>query len=393
MKNKLHLSILILSLMLGLVGCGSSSSDTFGNTSSSVAGSNSASSLDDYYMSVDVEDVLAGFGSNYESGYDNKEDVEYIQEVVDELREDVNTEETTSSQNNTSNNNVLLVDEKLVYKCYTEIETLDFDKSYSELQALMTKYNCIIASEKFSDDEGSYLYSGYSDRYGSYKSGRVDEIVIRIPSANYKAFVSEYGTLGNVTSKTQTVDNITQEYYDTTSQVEGLKAQMERLEIMLAQATEIEDMITINQAITQLQNEINKLTTYIRTMDSDVAYSYVTMSLREVLEYSEVEQPVKKNTFIDRLKNQCVDTWKGFLNFLENLLFAIISLIPAIVIIGIIVIIIKLTCKNKIKTWKENRKLRKASGGNSISELNTLLKYDENKVNSEVDTDESKNNQ
>ena len=168
---------------------------------------------------------------------------------------------------------------------------------------------------------------------------------------------------------------------------------MERLEIMMSQATEIEDMITINQAITELQSEINSLTTYIRTMDSDVAYSYVTMSLREVLEYSEVEQPVKKNTFIDRLKNQCVDTWKGFLNFLENLLFAIISLIPAIVIIGFIVIIIKLTCKNKIKTWKENRKLRKASGGNSISELNTLLKYDENKVNSEVDTDESKNNQ
>jgi hypothetical protein len=50
---------------------------------------------------------------------------------------------------------------------------------------------------------------------------------------------------------------------------------------MLSQATEIEDMITINQAITQLQNEINQLTTYIRTMDSDVAYSYITLTLMD----------------------------------------------------------------------------------------------------------------
>lgn len=384
MKKRLIALFITLTTVMSLTACsgGSSTSSAVNSTSGSTSSDIAYSTNDSYGLSSEYK------GNSYD--YEETVETDNYNEVDKENTESENTDNKT---NNNSNSNIVLVEDKLVYKCYVDIETLDFDKSYAALQDMMEKYNCVISSETFGDESISYFYDSYYSSSSKYKTGRTDEIVIRVPSANYKSFISEYGELGNVTSKTQTVDNITQEYYDTTSQVEGLKAEMERLEIMMSQATEIEDMITINQAITELQSEINSLTTYIRTMDSDVAYSYVTMSLREVLEYSEVEQPVKKNTFIDRLKNQCVDTWKGFLNFLENLLFTIIGLIPAIVIIGIIVIIIKITCKNKIKTWKENRKLRKASGGSSMSELNTLLKYDENKVNSEVDTDGSKERQ
>lgn len=384
MKKRLAALLITLTTVMSLTACsgGSSTSSAVNSTSGSTSSDIAYSTNDSY-----------GFSSEYKGSSDDYEETVETDNYNEVDKENTESENTNNKTNNNSNSNIVLVEDKLVYKCYVDIETLDFDKSYAALQDMMEKYNCVISSETFGDESISYFYDSYYSSSSKYKTGRTDEIVIRVPSANYKNFISEYGELGNVTSKTQTVDNITQEYYDTTSQVDGLKAEMERLEIMMSQATEIEDMITINQAITELQSEINSLTTYIRTMDSDVAYSYVTMSLREVLEYSEVEQPVKKNTFIDRLKNQCVDTWKGFLNFLENLLFTIIGLIPAIVIIGIIVIIIKITCKNKIKTWKENRKLRKASGGSSMSELNTLLKYDENKVNSEVNTDEPKNNQ
>lgn len=384
MKKRLAALLITLTTVMSLTACsgGSSTSSAVNSTSGSTSSDIAYSTNDSY-----------GFSSEYKGSSDDYEETVETDNYNEVDKENTESENTDNKTNNNSNSNIVLVEDKLVYKCYVDIETLDFDKSYAALQDMMEKYNCVISSETFGDESISYFYDSYYSSSSKYKTGRTDEIVIRVPSANYKNFISEYGELGNVTSKTQTVDNITQEYYDTTSQVDGLKAEMERLEIMMSQATEIEDMITINQAITELQSEINSLTTYIRTMDSDVAYSYVTMSLREVLEYSEVEQPVKKNTFIDRLKNQCVDTWKGFLNFLENLLFTIIGLIPAIVIIGIIVIIIKITCKNKIKTWKENRKLRKTSGSSSMSELNTLLKYDENKITSEVDTDESKDRQ
>lgn len=374
MKRRISTLLIVLTFMMCLTACGG------GSPTNRVAGSTTESaSYDSNYSTTSNY----GISSKYKSASDemygySEEEVVVTNDTYTESNAESIENESINNIDNSTNSNIVLVEDKLVYRCYVDIETLDFDKSYETLQNMMQKYNCVVSSETFGDKSISYFYDSNYPSSSRYKNGRTDEIIIRVPSANYKAFVSEYGELGNVTSKTQTVDNITQEYYDTTSQVEGLKAEMERLEDMMSQATEIEDMITINQAITELQSEINSLTTYIRTMDSDVAYSYVTMSIREVLEYSEVEQVVKKNTFIDRLKNQCIDTWKGFLDFLENLLFAIIGLIPAIVILGVIYVVIRITCKDKIKAWKEKRKQQKEM-------INSLLKYDSNK-NEQVDT-------
>lgn len=372
MKNRVKLSILVLVMVIstGLTACSSGSGSSA--SSGEMASSDSISSS---YKSSGITNSFGEY-SIAEPDYNYEEQDEYVEQQENGTSE-ASSEIDNKIDNNDKASNIILAEDKLVYRCTVDIETLNFDESYSSLQELMSEYNCIVESEDFGDDSVSYFYTNYysSDKY---ISGKTDTIIIRVPSDNYKNFVNDYGKLGNIVSKNQTVENITQKYYDTTSQVNGLKEQMARLEGMLEQATEIEDMITINKEITDLQSQINSLTTQIITMDTDVAYSYVTLTLEEVVEYTDMESPVKTNTFVDRLKNQCIDTWKGFLQFLENLIFAIISLIPAIVILGVIYIIIRITCKAKIKAWKEKRKQQKET-------INNLLKYDSNK-NEQVDT-------
>lgn len=390
---KVSMLILILTLQSLLVACSGETSSSYGDTEIN----EDLSSIDG--ETVEFNNISDKTFSMSNIAYDTKEQytedsIEYSNDseetVNNEVIEDVTYDKTSNTISDNNDTNIVLVEDKLVYRCNMNVETLNYDESYATLNELMKKYNCVISSEIFEDRATSYMYNGYKSSNDNYKSGRTNTIVIRVPSANYNNFVNEYGKVGNIISKTQTVDNITQQYHDTTSQVEGLKAQMQRLETMLAQATEIEDMITINESITELQTEINSLTTEIISMDNDVAYSYITMQITEVVEYSDVEQPIKRNTFIDRLKNQCKDTWKGFLNFLENSLFTIISLLPALVIIGIIYLIVRLTCKKKITAWKESRKLRKI---NSMNELIALLNYDETKVDSGVKTDEQRDKQ
>ena len=371
MKNRVKLSILALAMVIstGLTACSGESSSSAG--SGEIA---SSDSVGNSYKSSGITNSFGEYGvDDTDYSYDKQD--EYAEEQESSI-EDTSSETDNKTDNNDRASNIILAEDKLVYRCTVDIETLDFDESYSALQDIMSEYNCIVESEDFGDDSVSYFYTNYysSDKY---ISGKTDTIVIRVPSDNYKKFVNDYGKLGNIVSKNQTVENITQKYYDTTSQVNGLKEQMSRLESMLEQATEIEDMIIINKEITDLQSQINSLTTQIITMDTDVAYSYVTLTLKEVVEYTDMESPVKTNTFIDRLKNQCIDTWKGFLQFLENLVFAIIGLIPAIVILGVVYIVIRLTCKNKIKAWKEKRKQQKET-------IDRLIKYNSNK-NEQVD--------
>ena len=57
----------------------------------------------------------------------------------------------------------------------------------------------------------------------------------------------------------------------------------------------------------------------------------------------------KTNKFVDRLLNTIKYTWKDFLTACENLLFAIIRLIPTIVILLIIFVIYKIFLSKKIK--------------------------------------------
>jgi hypothetical protein len=121
----------------------------------------------------------------------------------------------------------------------------------------------------------------------------------------------------------------------------------------------IEDMITVQERLSEVQYQLNSLNTTKRTMDTDVAYSYVNISVSEVMEYSQDTTPTKTNTFLDRLKNTLSDTWTGFLAFLEWLLFLVIRLIPYIIIIGIICYIFRKKIRKSLAKHKEKKKARK----------------------------------
>ena len=57
--------------------------------------------------------------------------------------------------------------------------------------------------------------------------------------------VESLGNIGQVTSKSSEVENISQKYYDTSTRVEALEIEQARLLEMLSNASEIESMIAI----------------------------------------------------------------------------------------------------------------------------------------------------
>lgn len=381
-SNILVLSLIALVITPSLTACGAS------ETSTSLNGSKDYSSSDTY-NNLGESDALVGItasgniSSNSSESSNNSDEISNSDNSVEISEQAV---DSASESNNQAQQDALYED-KLIYKCSLEIETLSFGESYNQLQSLITKYNGRIQSEDFSDLGSSYHSNGYSNTYSEdkYTDGKEAVLIIRVPSEKYKEFMQESGeSLGNVVTKTQTIENITQEYYDTTAQVKGLEAQLQRLEEMMASTDDIEAMIKINSEITSVQSEINSLKTVIKTMDMDTTYSYVYMTLTEVVEYSEAYTAEKTNTFIDRLKNKCKDTWEGFLTGCENLLFQVIGLIPTLVLSAIIIVIIKVLFWNKIKkvvmnneTLLETKKLLNYKEGNTaVREVKTTEEED-----------------
>lgn len=125
---------------------------------------------------------------------------------------------------------------------------------------------------------------------------------------------------------------------------------------MLEKCETIEDMITVEQRLSEVQYELNNLQTTRRYMDMDVAYSYVNISITEVMEYRKDSEPVRRNTFMDRLKHTIVSTGRGFLYFLEGFLFLMIGLLPYILILFVLY---KIFFHKRLQRFREEQRAKK----------------------------------
>lgn len=313
-----------------LTGCGASSL------------SYDASSADTAMATADSYDYSAGIAKNSYATEAAAEDAVY------------NEADYESGSTQTQDlDSMTLLEEKLVYYCDLEIETLDYAGTLASVKEAIQQYGGIIQSEEETDSSYDWYYEDYRKTSGTMRN----YIEVRVPSANYESFISALDGVGKITSKSTSIENISQQYYDTTTQIEALQIQEKNLLEMLEKCETIEDMITVQDRLTTVQSDLNRLQTSKQYMDVDVAYSYVNINIEEVMEYHYDEEPIKTNTFVDRLTNTIKSTGRGFLRFLETLLFVVIRLIPYLIIVAVICFLFR----KKIKRWREDRKREKAA--------------------------------
>ena len=131
---------------------------------------------------------------------------------------------------------------KKVYTGYMEMQTLDFDKASGDIDALVKELGGYFQQSSVSNRGNS----GY--RYGSY--------TIRIPSAQFDTFLQKAGTLCHLVYSSTGTDDVSETYYDTEARLETARIKLERLQALLAKATSMDDIITIEGAISETEWDI-----------------------------------------------------------------------------------------------------------------------------------------
>lgn len=304
-----------------LAGCSENSSEYFSYDTSSANGSKSSNLL------------LAEVNSD---SYGSDGIVQHSDSASEEY----------GAQNNEENSSFAadsIQKEMLVYSCYMEVDTLDFDTSLNSFKNTLDTYGGFVETENFNDGGGGgRWYYENEEKWQSYSA------TVRIPSSNYDAFCNSAGGLGDLRSKTSTVENLSQEYSDLSTTLEIYEAKEQRYIDLLADITEDEYAVAIEKELTEIQIQIANIKTRMNRISTDVAYSYVYFTLNEVKEY--VSEPIKTDTFFDRLGNTFSNAGRGFLEFLEGLLFFLIYTVPYFILIGIVVfVIVKIVKKRKAK--------------------------------------------
>ncbi len=337
MKNGTKFIAAIMAASLLLAGCGASG----GSAHSSAA----------------MAEAPAG---NFEAGAIADEDYGYAVGAAEaEMKaEETATEEPVDPANPTepAGNEIdpKSLNEKLVYTCDISIETLEFDRSRQALRDSIGKFGGIISSESTWDNDYRWYYDDNRKTSGTLTL----TMTVRIPSGKYQDFLTSLeGIGGKIKNRSMNVRNITKTYNDQTVLIQSLETQERRLNEMMEKAETIEDMIAVEDRLTDVQTELNQARTRLSTMDTDVAYSTINITLTEVVKYTNV---TVTRTFSERLAATFGDSWESFLDFLEGLLFFLIYILPYAVVAAVIFGIVFAATKNARAKAKANREARKA---------------------------------
>ena len=140
------------------------------------------------------------------------------------------------------------------------------------------------------------------------------------------------GKLCHIVRQEENSQNISEQYYDTESRLVTQQTKLERLQTLLAQAENMEDIITIESAISDTELTIEQLTGTLRSYDSLVDYSTVNISLEEVYQLSNVEEPAQG--FASRMGAAFRSGWNGFVDVLEGLAVLLAYIwVPVVVLV------------------------------------------------------------
>ena len=254
MKKMLSLLLALAALLTLLTGCGASAGGSASSTAQApmVAADTAASDSSDY-------------GYYYEeNGYEYPE-------------EDIVEEESAAAGGGAAANggNVFPEGVKIIYTADMYLETTGFDAAAEQLSRLVS-------------ETGGYFEMSSIDNFSSYRSGYY---VVRVPSEKFRSFCDQVGQICQLRSKSESAENISERYYDTQSRLETQQAKLKRLQELLSQAEDMEDIITIESAISETEYEIEQLSGTLRHYDVLVGYATVNISLNEVAQLSTVEEP------------------------------------------------------------------------------------------------------
>lgn len=203
---------------------------------------------------------------------------------------------------------------KLIRTGWYTLETMEYSQTIQQIEELVNTVGGYIQSSSQSGD--SAVSSGYSRaRYAHY--------TLRVPAESFFSVGRSLGDIATVTQSEQSAEEVTDYYYDTDARLKTLRIQEERLLALMSQATELEAIITLERSLGEVRYEIESHEGTLRRLDSQIAFSTLSIEVYEVFEPSKLE-PVPV-TLGQRIETRFKHTLDRLRRGGENLLVVVLG--------------------------------------------------------------------
>lgn len=223
---------------------------------------------------------------------------------------------------------------KLIKNVDLNVETEEFETLLSTIEQKTEKLGGYI--------EESYTYNGSEYRR---RGTRNANLTIRIPAKKLGDFLSEIAEVSNVISRNERVTDVTLQYVDMESHKKALVAEQDRLLELLEQAENIEDIISIESRLSEVRYQIESMESQLRTMDNQVSYSTINLSIEEVKQLTPVKEQSVGEKIVTGFTRSLTNVGVGILNFGIGLIISLPYLLLWGAIIAVVVLVIRILVK------------------------------------------------
>ena len=245
--------------------------------------------------------------------------------------------------------------QKLIRTADLSMETTTFDETAAALADL-------------TDRLGGYFADSTSGERGS--SNRWANYTIRVPVNNFQSFLDQASQLCHETRHHISQQDISERYYDTAGRLKTQNIKLQRLQALLEKADKMEDIITIQSAISETEQEIDDLSGTLRHYDNQVDYATITLSLEEVYRFSNVPETPKSYPAL--LGSAFVDGLRDFAEWLEDITVSLAYSWTWLALIALIAF-------GVVKFYKRRRGGAKKADGFSVPRVGLGLKKPQSK--------------
>ncbi len=237
-------------------------------------------------------------------------------------------------------------EKKLILTAELAMETTSFDDAVKALNALVNKYS------------GYFEYSNvYGGGYHAYSAARSGEYTIRIPAKDYSAFMKESGSVALITRSSENATDVSEQYFDLETRLKTLRTKQDRLLSLLEKASVMEDIIALENSLSDVTYEIESYTSTLQKLSAQVEYSSVHISLNEVYKLTDLEQTPEN--FGSRVLKALKGGFKDFLNSAEDIFVACVYALPVLLIFAFLLILILFIVRRKRHKKSSKRTVEK----------------------------------
>jgi hypothetical protein len=200
----------------------------------------------------------------------------------------------------------------------TLVRTADLELSAADVRDTVDRARDVAAAE-----------GGYAGRESVREEAAT--LALHIPSDRFDHALDELSGLGEVVSREQSAEDVTEQVVDLDSRIATQRASVDRVRALLARAGTVDEIVRIEQEVTTREAELESLLQRRQALAGQVAMSTVTMRVARSDAPPPPPAPEERGGFLTGLS----DGWDAFLAAGAVTLRVVGAVLPFLVVLGV----------------------------------------------------------